>query len=380
MNASLFDPRAVSELLEQAGALSTFFQRTAAVAGIASGLTLLGILLGLRSRALRAVSVVALLGVLSLLGAGAYATYQADQAADAAVANVTPASVAERQRRAAHELARGNLLLALGLSAVPLALGLLGLTVAGRRRWRDDADRPEHLRAIFSLVAIADMIGFAGEAVAWKMPLPGRDLDEMGWKVVELEEAIGRQQFQACLTFEAPIENSSRVRRLPQFKDNQRRCVEHFVNAAPQPGADAAGDLKRLLAARWLEDEALRKKAQAKVDELTQPSPASPEDPEAAHQKALAEEEDSARNQLSEVARACFEKAAARARKLKVSVTLELVVGTSGEVKGVEEGKGALEPATLRKCVFDAAKKLKLVNTSGAERHLSAPIALGGPR
>src|SRR5262249_22675857 len=157
---------------------------------------------------------------------------------------------------------------ALGFSAVPLVLGLLGLSVAGRRRWRDDPDRPEHLRALVGLVALVDVLGVAGEAIAWKMPLPGRDLDDAGWKVVELDEAIGQQQFQACLTFDAPIESASRARRLPQFKDNQKRCADHFVKAEPQAGADVAGvvaDLKRLVAARWLEDEGLRKKVQARL-------------------------------------------------------------------------------------------------------------------
>jgi hypothetical protein len=364
--------QALTELLHQTGALELIFQRAGATAGIAAILTLLCVVLGIRSSVLRAFAIVTILAVLTLLGAGAYGTYTAYKTTDAAVASVTPPSAAERQKRAGYSDGRVHLMLAVGFSAVPLFVGLFGLVVAGRRRWRDNPDSPEHLRRLVATVVFLDLMGIGAEAIVFKYPLPGRDLDETGWKVVEFGEAVDAQHFETCLTFDTAIDKTSRAHRLPQLRDNAKRCADHFLSPVPMASPTATADLKRLLAAAWFEDEGPRAKVQAKLDEQ-----AKAEEQEAARKKTLADEEEAARTQVAEVAKGCLEQTAKKGHKQKhPSATLALTVASSGDVQSVDEGKGALEPAPLRKCVIDGVKKLKLANTSGADRKLDVPVVL----
>jgi hypothetical protein len=365
------DLQALSELLHKTGALELIFQRAGAAAGIAAILTLLCIVVGIRSSVLRAFSIVTILAVLTLLGAGAYGTYTAYQATDAAVASVKPPSAAERQKRSGYSDGRVHLMLAVGFSGVPLFLGLIGLVVAGRRRWRDNPDRPEHFRRLVATVVFVDILGIGAEAIVFKYPLPGRDLDETGWKVVEFGEAVDDQHFDTCLTFDTPIDKASRAHRLPQLRDNAKRCADHFLSPVPMATPNAAADLKRLLAAAWFDDEGMRAKVQARLDEK-----AKAEEQEAARKKTLADEEEAARTQVAEVAKGCLEQAGKKHKPKHPSVTLQLAVTTTGEVQAVDEAKGALEPAALRKCVVDGVKKLTLANTSGADRKLDVPVTL----
>jgi hypothetical protein len=125
------------------------------------------------------------------------------------------------------------------------------------------------------------------------------------------------------------------------------------------------------LAAAWFDDEGARAKVQTRVDEQ-----AKAEEAETARKKTLADEEEAAGKQVTEVAHGCVEQLPKKHKPKHPSVTLQLAVTTEGDVQSVDEAKGSLEPAPLRKCVVEGVKKLKLANTSGADRKLALPVAL----
>jgi hypothetical protein len=351
----------ILDLYFKGGTAARVMGAAGGLAALLAVILLLGIVARARSGLLRSVSIGCLLFSCVAVGAGVAQSFKARQAADAAASNERLGK-SERIRRTAYLDAQAIAALGLETAVGPLLLALIALRVAGRRRWAEDHDTPPPGAAIPVLLFLAGLAGCGIAAYFWKGPVPGREMEDTGWKLVDLRDALDAKEWTACLTTDIDLDGGVPPQARGEWRDNQARCAKHFM-----PPADTeAGhmELQKLLAVRWFEDKEQRKLVQQRLDE-TAPKPpegaktATPAPPpEAKPDPAVAE--------MQKLAKECFQKAAHHVKAPATGV--ELVVSKVGKVTDAKPKGGGKENAAALKCLLKAAKPVTFA--AGEERHV----------
>ncbi len=327
------------DLIAQGGVSA---KAVAGVGGLATLLSIAAIIAAVaraRSTVVGALSKVCLALAVAALGIGIGATVSARHKAEEQFAELRP-TAKEELRRQAHLEARANLTLALPLAAAPIVFALVGLAVASRRRWGEFHETPPSGPGLSILLVLAALGAWGAGAYLWIQPPPGKVLDPAAKQVMDLVDALNAGEWNRCQTTVFTPELQAAVRDLAGNKDNQRRCVDHFLQLAKRE------DIEKLMAASWIDDTVERDRLKAKLADLSAP-------PKAAE----AQPDEGPLAQIRSRARACFEKAAKRQPKLKVDFTLVMTVSKAGKVVAARDAAGGkADPA--RQCVIQAAKAL----------------------
>jgi hypothetical protein len=275
-------------------------------------------------------------------------------------------AMAERIQQKGFVEARSGVTLAVPLAAPPILLALLGLVVASRRRWTEFHEEPPAGLTLAVVLFLLDGAAVAGSVFLYRQPAPGRELDDDGWRVRELTDALDANEWLRCLDTKWELPAGSPAQGMGAHLDNQRRCVEHFATEGK------VEDLKALAELKWIDDPKVKTQLSEKISERDQakpaqaaaaspsPSPAAPPPPSA----------DIA--QVQAKARACFEKAAKKKKNLTVATALAIDVAADGKVLAVKD-TGTGKPDAVRKCAVASAKALKL--KAGDARKLDVPLS-----
>jgi hypothetical protein len=349
----------ILDLYFKGGTAAQVIGAAGGLAGLLAVILLLGIVAKGRSGFLRSMSIGCLLFSCIAVGAGAAQSLRARQAADAAAASERLGK-SERIRRAAYLDAQAIAALGLETAVGPLLIALIALRVAGRRRWAEDHETPPPGAAIPVLLFLAGLAGCGMAAYFWKGPVPGRDLDEAGWRVVDLRDALDAKEWTACLTTDLALDGGVPARATGEWRDDQARCAKHFI----LPGDTDAGrtDLQKLLAVPWFEDKEQRRLVQQRLDETAPKPPEAPKPsaptPEPKPDPALAE--------MQSLAKGCFQKAAHHVKAPATGV--EFLVSKAGKVTEAKPKGGGRENAAAVKCLLKGAKSVSFA--AGDERHV----------
>jgi hypothetical protein len=349
----------ILDLYLKGGTAAQVMGAAGGLAALLAVILLLGIVARARSGFLRSMAIGCLLFSCVAVGAGVGQSWRARQAADAAVASERLGK-SERIRRAAYLDAQAIAALGLETAAGPLLFALIALRVAGRRRWAEDHETPPPGAGVPVLLFLAGLAGCGIAGYFWKGPVPGRDLDETGWKLVDMRDALDAKEWSMCLTTDLALDGGVPGRAMGEWRDNQARCAKHFI----LPGDTEAGraDLQKLLAARWFEDKEQRRLVQQRIDETA------PKAPEPAKPSAPAPEPkpDPALAEVQGLAKGCFQKAGHHVKSPATGV--ELVVSKAGKVTDAKPKGGGHENAAAVKCLLKGAKSVTFA--AGDERHL----------
>ncbi|MBK7857656.1 MAG: hypothetical protein IPJ65_03300 [Archangiaceae bacterium] len=269
------------------------------------------------------------------------------------------AAAAERARLKGFLAARAGVTLAVPLAAPPLLLALVGLFVAARRRLEEEHDEPPPGLGLAVVLLLLDAGAVAASVMVQRQPPPGEALDDDGWHVREVSDALDANEWGRCLDAKWALAEQSPAHTMGAHADNQRKCVEHFV------AEGKVEDLEALAAVKWLEDPKLRAALDEKLAAATSARAAAPTP---APEPALVERNPSVRPAASPAAdialvqakaRACFDKAAKKKKRLSVATALAIEVSAAGKVVAVRD-TGSGRPDAVRKCAVASAKTLKL--------------------
>jgi hypothetical protein len=338
----------VTGLLNQGG-FSAY--AAAALGGIGAVFALAlfaGIVFGAGSQSLRGMAVVAVLCAFAATGAGIGGAYLARKKSEQTMAKVRPAA-AERLRRAGWLESRATLSVALPLVAPAALLALIGFVVAARRRASEFNEEPPAGPGLFIALLVCTTGAWAWGGKMWQDPLPGRDLDDSSWKVLDLADAIDAGDWDKCFTTPWSLGAATPAHALPAHAENQKRCAEHFTSA---------GDLNRLSSAVWLDDATLREGIKKRAEEAALAAPPAAAPPSTAPPAAAEKDKDKEKEkpESSEPARADPALAMLESKLrhcIKKRSKLELQVNIS------KDGRVDL-PKNSPKCLKVAAAKIKL--------------------
>jgi hypothetical protein len=305
-----------------------------------------GVVFGAGSQSLRGMAVVAVLCAFAATGAGIGGAYLARKKTDQGIGGKVRPAAAERLRRAGWLESRATLSVALPLVAPAALLALVGFVVAGRRRASEFNEEPPAGPGLFIALLVCTTAAWAWGGKMWRDPLPGRDLDDSSWKVLDLADAIDAGDWEKCFTTPWSLGAATPAHALPAHADNQKRCAEHFTSA---------GDLSRLLSAAWFDDATLRETVKKKAEEAAAaappaapPSTAPPTNAAADKEKDKAESAEPAR---ADPALAMLESKLRHCIKKRSKLELQVNISKDGRVD---------LPKNSPKCMKVAAAKIKL--------------------
>src|SRR5581483_7981255 len=257
----------VSALLKDGGATAWAAAGLGVLACLCGLALLAGTLFGARSSILRGMAFITVALALAATVCGVAGTLTGRGATEDAVRKQRPAT-AERLRRAGWVESRANVSVALPLTAPAALLALAGFVVASRRRQLEeitDAGQPSGA-GLFILLLLFFGAAWVFAGRLWKQPMPGRDLDDASWKVLDLADALDANEWDKCFTTPWSLGAATPAHALSAHANNQKRCAEHFTTS---------DDLRRLLSAAWLDDPILRDALNKRINEPP-PAPAPP--------------------------------------------------------------------------------------------------------
>lgn len=165
------------------------------------------------------------------LGFGVLGMYLGERAVIGAVANVNPVE-REQILRLGFEESRSPLEFALGWALVPILSGAVALLVAARRRAGGEG------LALPLGLALSGFVGIAATIALHERPLPGRDLAEDQWELLEaIERLDGDTASLACDRLRKPVllRPSPRVRAMPELARLATACVDYQVQMLGKP-------------------------------------------------------------------------------------------------------------------------------------------------
>src|SRR5581483_4935046 len=179
----------VSALLKDGGATAWAAAGLGVLACLCGLALLAGTLFGARSSILRGMAFITVALALAATVCGVAGTLTGRGTTEDSVRKQRPAT-AERLRRAGWSESRANVQVALPLTAPAALLALAGFVVASRRRQLEDTEAgPPAGAGLFVLLLLFFGAGWVFAGRLWKQPLPGRELDDASWKVLDLADA-----------------------------------------------------------------------------------------------------------------------------------------------------------------------------------------------
>ena len=351
------------ELFTQADLLTRCARGGAAIAAVLSLCSLLAILLGSRSTLLRALAILALLAADMANTTAVWGTWQERRAVEASVAGQKRGQ-AERARWTGYTHSRQRAAEALTWTAGSILVAAIALGVAGRRRLSEDHSSPPMAPLVpGSLIFIALATVGVG-AFFWKGSIPARALDETGWRVLALRDAIEADEWSACLSTDLKIEASSPARSMRELSDSRAKCTKHFTSGA---GKDVGrAELERLLAARWFDDVDQRKLVEQAVAKLTPPEPPPAAPPPPPPDPALAE----AKSRAS----ACYPKPRRRHVAPSTPLDVDVTVSPQGKITNLTvAAPPGRNGKAVRSCLLKALRGLTFA--PGEQRTVAIAVA-----
>lgn len=347
----------LSQLIAQGGSLGWAVAGAGGLGLLLCLLVLFGSALKVSSRVVRFCAMACLMLSLATSALGIAGTVLGRQAAEQAMAGKRPA-LAERLQHQGFLEERSGVTLGIPCAAPPILFALLGLFVASRRRWTEYHEAPPSGLGLAVLLLLADAALVGASVWLYRQPVPGRELDEDGWRVRDLTDALDANEWEQCLKVTWELLPGSAAQGLGAHFDNQRRCIEHYGDVE---------SLKVLAAAKWLDEPKLKAQLAEKLEPLEHPKPvavAAPPPPPPGPSADIAE--------VQAKARACFDKAAKKKPKLTVATALAVEVSAQGKVVAVRD-TGSGKPDAVRKCAVASAKTLKL--KAGGARKFDVPLS-----
>jgi hypothetical protein len=361
----------ILEMVKAGGPGLQVLAAAAALAALSLFFLLLALVAGARSSIVRGASMVCLLATTAIACSGAWDGWRGHQAVDESVATLRPGR-AEQARREGYLKLRANAARAVTLAGPPLLFCLIGFRAASRRRWAEEHDTPPPGLGIPLLLFLVALVACGADAYLWKGPIPGRDLDETSWRVVDVRDSLDAKDWAACFTLDLTVPAKSPASSLGELKDNQRRCAHHFLSRDP-PKAE---DLDKLLATPWIDDADVRRSLRDKLEEL-QKKPAAQDTPATAAAPAPTPAPDPALLEAQSSVNPCLKKRDKKGPKLESDAHLLVTVAANGKVTSVKEiGAGRL-PQSVHKCFASALKKVTFA--AGTERSLQLPLSAPAP-
>jgi len=260
----------MGELISQGGPFAVLAAGLGALSCLLSVALIAGAVFGARTEIVRALAVMCVIFSVTTSTAGIGGALIGRQRSDQAAAASRP-SAAERIRRAGYLESRANLKVALPFAAPAAAVAIAGMVIATRRRQREDDDRsPSGVGLSVALMLLAVGVWIFGARLLLQR-LPGRELDDAGWKVLELSDALNAGEWDKCFTTPWSLGAATPAHALPAHAENQKRCAEHFTEVV---------DLTRLQGAQWIDDASVKEliaKRLAPPPPPPSPTPAPPD-------------------------------------------------------------------------------------------------------